>query len=864
MTAALRQLAEALRDRYALERELGRGGMAVVYLARDLRHTRLVALKVLPPELASAVRLERFLREIQVAARLAHPNILPVLDSGDANGLPYYTMPLVEGESLRAKLAREKQLPLDVSLQIASEVADALAYAHHQGVVHRDIKPGNILLQAGHAVVSDLGLARALSAAGDESLTDAGHPIGTPAYMSPEQASGVPYIDGRADIYSLACVLYEMLAGEPPFTGRTLEAALASRVSLPVPSIRAVRPAVPEPVDSVLRKALAPAPEDRFANARDFAKGLTSPRTLTPGTSRQSRKVTWIALAALGLLAIVGTLGPRVRDTWLGAASGPTDRQLTFTGDVGPSALSPDGKLFAYVSREADTSRLIVRDVAGGIPLVIASYPDVCCVTWSPDNSELLFGAVTLDSLHGAYLISRFGGPPRRVHKSTWSSWSPDGSAIATWELAPWKSPTQRIWMTNKATGVADSILLRGSFTWLRDVQWSPAGDRLAFLAVSGEHDPKWTLWTIRTDGTQQRQVLEDSVEIQAPRWAPKGDAVYYLRAQGVAKDLWKISTLPRALPRLVLTGLQLDPRPSFTISADGRTLVYTRAFQYSNLWLFTQASPGLVLSGRPLTSGTSINHSPAISPDDEQIAYVSGAERAVMTMPIEGGSPRRLTFLEIPLVGTPAWSPDGRRIAFGAVEKGTLRVWLSDVGSGTSAVFPGTVVSSSGAISWSPGAKILYQANGNRNYRVLDPDTQEEQPLITNDSVGWIFNPEYSPDGRRVAVFWNRGAQPGLWVINLDDDSQLLVRAGRYLPIGWANDSKAVYAIEMLGWGAAAWGRKVYLIPVAGGEPRIAAQFPFSVSGIRVIEQGRKFVATAEETKSDAWKIDNFDPALE
>jgi hypothetical protein len=343
VSVATSPLADALRDRYVIERELGRGGMAVVYLARDLRHDRRVALKVLPPELASAVSLERFLREIRVAAGLAHPHILPVLDSGKIDGVPYYTMPFVEGESLRAKLDREKQLPLDDALQIASEVADALSYAHGQGVVHRDIKPGNILVEAGHAVVSDFGLARALTAAGNESLTVSGLVIGTPAYMSPEQAAGGPEVDARADIYSLGCVLYEMLAGEPPFTGPTPQAVLAKRVTLPPPSIRTVRDAVPESIDNVLLKALAKVPADRFAAAGEFAKALAAathgkrsfPLDAVPLDSEEARDFLQHRLSQLGKwsfliasLAVLMEIGVIGEIQWLMSPFGFTNLAL--------------------------------------------------------------------------------------------------------------------------------------------------------------------------------------------------------------------------------------------------------------------------------------------------------------------------------------------------------------------------------------------------------------------------------------------------------------------------------------------------------------------------------------------------------
>ena len=216
MAVAPSALAAALRDRYVLERELGRGGMATVYLARDLRHDRPVALKVLHPELAATLGPERFLREVRLTARLQHPHILTVHDSGEAAGQLWYTMPYVEGESLRDRLTRDRQLPLDDALQIARNVLAALAYAHSHGVIHRDIKPENVLLEAGEAVVADFGIARAVSAAGGEHLTQTGMSVGTPAYMSPEQAAGGSEVDGRSDVYSLGCVLYEMLAGEPP------------------------------------------------------------------------------------------------------------------------------------------------------------------------------------------------------------------------------------------------------------------------------------------------------------------------------------------------------------------------------------------------------------------------------------------------------------------------------------------------------------------------------------------------------------------------------------------------------------------------------------------------------------------------
>jgi TolB-like protein len=276
VTDVLARLQVALSSRYRIERELGRGGMATVFLAEDLKHHRRVAIKVLEPEVAAAIGPERFVREIETVAQLTHPHILPLFDSGQAGDLLFYVMPYVEGESLRERLARERQLPVDDALRIAREVADALDYAHRHGVVHRDIKPENILLEEQHALVADFGVARAIAAAGGERLTTTGLAIGTPAYMSPEQASGSSSLDGRSDEYSLGCVLYEMLAGQPPFTGPTVESLLHQHLSADPQPVTVLRAAAPPAVARALSRALAKAPADRFRTAAELAAALAA------------------------------------------------------------------------------------------------------------------------------------------------------------------------------------------------------------------------------------------------------------------------------------------------------------------------------------------------------------------------------------------------------------------------------------------------------------------------------------------------------------------------------------------------------------------------------------------------------------
>ena len=305
------RLQPGLADRYRLERELGRGGMATVFLAHDLRHDRPVALKVLHPDLAATLGPERFQREIKLAARLQHPNILTVHDSGETDGQLWFTMPFVEGESLRDRLRRDTQLSVDDALRIATDAARALDYAHHHGVVHRDIKPENLLLtDDGSTLVADFGIAMALSQA-DDHLTQTGMSVGTPAYMSPEQAAGDRSLDARSDIYSLGCVLYEMLAGEPPFTGPTAQAVIAKRFSGEVPHVRHVRPSVPEFLDQAIRKALAPVVADRFSSAAEFSRALGYTTISAPSgvprteTRRPGRRLP-VAATALGLGFLLG------------------------------------------------------------------------------------------------------------------------------------------------------------------------------------------------------------------------------------------------------------------------------------------------------------------------------------------------------------------------------------------------------------------------------------------------------------------------------------------------------------------------------------------------------------------------------
>jgi tRNA A-37 threonylcarbamoyl transferase component Bud32 len=418
------RLQASLVGRYALVQELGQGGMATVYLARDVKHDREVALKVLRPELAAILGRERFLSEVRLTARLDHPHILTLLDSGESDGFLWYTLPYIRGESLRHKLDRETQLGVDEAVSITRQIAGALEHAHQHGIIHRDVKPENILLHEGEAMLADFGIALAVKEAGGQRLTETGLSLGTPQYMSPEQATAERTLDARSDVYSLGAVLYEMLAGEPPFTGATGQAVIAKLMVEAPSSLRTVRGTVPPGLEAVVLKALSKVPADRFPTAAAFAEALAAPET-----QRAPRRARKGGLLATGLgVALVAAaavwLLPRLRSTDSGMHRGePTLAPATFSGGAHNPALSPDGKQLAYgLSSCAGTEvkrvvafgtcriSIVVEDLSLGEHRTLADpFELIFGLNWSPDQQFLTMKGVRGD-VYGQYLLSLFGG----------------------------------------------------------------------------------------------------------------------------------------------------------------------------------------------------------------------------------------------------------------------------------------------------------------------------------------------------------------------------------------------------------------------------------------------------------------------
>ena len=520
------QLAAILTDRYRIERQLGQGGMATVYLAQDLKLDRQVALKVLRPELGAVLGTERFLAEVKITARLDHPHILTLIDSGAAGGLLYYVLPYVRGESLRDLLDREQQLGVERALEITKHVASALDYAHRHGVVHRDIKPENILLQEGEAMLADFGIALAVTEAGGNRLTETGLSLGTPQYMSPEQATGDRGLDARSDVYSLAAVLYEMLVGDPPITGKTVQSVIAKLLTEAPTRIRTVRPTVAEGVDAAVAKALSKVPADRFATAGDFMRALeaatmsaqmaaanaatstgASPAAAqamaaipAPGTvagSRRARNV-GILIGAGATVALLVALGARGKlfapiDT---SAALKERTQLTFSGRVSRPTLSSDGKQLAYFTRECQGARctyaLDVQDVGATVTRrVLAGATAAYWLEWSPDRRNLiLFG--TVEGRYGAFIVSALGGPARLLTAGA-ATFYAGGDSLLIGAAEPRADSSFVVRVAGINGTVADSIVVPGPGTSLSTLASIPGSSRFVAMVVQ----PPRGLWQI-------------------------------------------------------------------------------------------------------------------------------------------------------------------------------------------------------------------------------------------------------------------------------------------------------------------------------------------------------------------------------
>jgi tRNA A-37 threonylcarbamoyl transferase component Bud32 len=630
----MNELDAIITDRYRIERQIGQGGMATVYLAEDVKLGRQVALKVLRPELGAVLGTERFLAEVKITARLDHPHILTLIDSGSAGGLLYYVLPYVRGESLRDLLNREQQLGLEQALAIAKQVGSALDYAHRKGIVHRDIKPENILLQEGEAMLADFGIALAVQESGQGRLTETGLSLGTPHYMSPEQATGDRHVDARSDLYSLASVLYEMLVGEPPITGKTVQAVIAKLLTEPVMHVRTVRPSVPEHVDAAVAKALSKVPADRFANVAEFTRALEAVPVTGPGVVSATgamaapppRSRRTLIAAAIAGVAVAGTgavlfaTGTFRREDTSAALRDRT--QLTFTGKVSAPTVSPDGKQLAYFTKEcsgADCRYAIdLQDVGSTTTRrVLEGATAAYSLEWSPDRRNLMMIG-TIGGRYGSFVVSALGGAPRFLTGGA-ATFYANGDSLLLGPVGPSESSfvvriagldgtvRDSLQVPGPGVSLASLVSIPGTSRIVAMVIQPPRGlwqvlerngkvtDKLLNSCTCGAAASRDALWMTRAGPTVAEAVVRVALDPATGRFATHQDTIYSGRfsnlsvtADGTQMTVddgsYSFSVIAASVPDLLDGTLPQGPplmqasnRVGALVSPDGQRLLLRR-----------------------------------------------------------------------------------------------------------------------------------------------------------------------------------------------------------------------------------------------------------------------------------------------
>jgi serine/threonine-protein kinase len=761
----LEHLKSALADRYKIERELGAGGMATVYLAHDIKHDRKVALKLLRPELAAMIGAERFLNEIKVTANLQHPHILPLHDSGEADSFLYYVMPFVEGDTLRDKIDREKQLGIEDAIELTRAVASALDYAHRQGVIHRDIKPENILLHDGQALVADFGIALAVSAAGGTRLTETGLSIGTPHYMSPEQAMGDRALDARSDVYSLGAVLYEMLTGDPPYTGSTAQAIVAQVITEKAPPVTAVRDTVPQHVNTSIAKALNKLPADRFASAADFATALTTPGFALPlATGARGASATdlrwrtrFFVAAGAAVVFLVAALVANSRSPEGATLSsydvGLPDSAPTFLALPKALSVAPDGSFAIYVAWRDTTTELWYRSltepVARPIPGTLRGGAPVV----SPDGAHIAFQTPGL----GLRVVAVEGGSPTAIANTiypdvTWTSNTTllivDGDG----------SDLQRLDVSGQALSASPTPYCIPARTMPdgRRLLCGGGDNKSAYSVTPGTDSTIPILPTTAADENAANAGLRSGLRGADFRIVDGEYLVYMsiagdLRGTTIDVDRLRVGrsvTLVPGIRRMPYFGLG-----QFDISANG-TLVYSPG---------ENAEVGYIVRYRPAEGLDTLPAPPAaymrydVSEDGGRLAAaVEGVQDQELHV-IDLSTGRSQILLTADYVGHPLWEPSGNSLI---VDLDGATVRASPTASGA----PDTILASEFAPAAFLADSVVLGEHGEVIARL---DLSTNPPVIDTIIPAAAF-PAVSPDGRWLA--YNSAGLFRLFLSPLDD----------------------------------------------------------------------------------------------
>ena len=799
MSDPITRLNAALQGRYRIERELGQGGMATVYLADDLKHERRVALKVLKPELAAVVGAERFLAEIKTTANLQHPHILPLFDSGEADRFLFYVMPYVQGETLADRIKREKQLPVDEALGIATSVASALQHAHDRGIIHRDIKPGNILLQDGQPVVGDFGIALAVGGAGGARLTETGLSVGTPYYMSPEQATGDQPVGPASDTYALACVLYEMLTGEPPYPGNTAQAVLGKIIQgMPV-SATAVRKSISPNVDAAIRRALEKIPADRFTGAQAFAKALADPNYRhgpdLGGSGRAWVRLRRIAVAgwAVGVtstaaLVIGSTLAPPESGRRVERFAVPflDGQEPVFVGPNGYD-LSPDGSMVVY------------RHVVDGDQVLMVRRWDDLTATPVRETSSALNPAVSPDGLELAFeqdgqiqVLAFSGGPVRTLVEGSDPEWGSDGFVYASTD-----SGTVRIPATGGSVEVLTRFAEGEQYHIVTDVL---PGDRGALLMVD-RGSGSWEVRSLDLRSLETRALAEGL----GPMYAPTGHLLYSANDGSMMGARFDPTSMELLGPPIAV----MDGVGAWALSNDGKLFYSTGGSSGGSgptlqlVWVNRSGEATPVDPSWTFSRGTDSNQRWSVSPDGAMVALreytAEGYDIWVKQLPT--GPRSRLTFGGAD-EKMPVWAPGGRDVTFLSNRNGNHDVWRRPADGTRDAELVADIEEDIATVDWSSdGTSLLLRTSAGttttaqRNILSLRPGT-DTVPTAIFGSAYRELNPAVSPDGRWIAYASDETGRYEIYVRPFPDVSagrwQVSINGGR--APRWAHSGREIF----------------------------------------------------------------------
>ena len=838
---------------YEIVTFIGAGGMGEVYKARDTRLNRIVAIKILlSHERADPDHRRRLEREAQAIAALAHPHICVLHDIGRHEDCDFLVMEYLEGETLASRL-RQGPLPIDQVLRYGTEIGDALNRAHRQGIVHRDLKPGNIMLTQGGVKLLDFGIAKLLPAAPSaiatttaELLTTRDIISGTLPYMAPEQLEGASG-DVRTDIFAFGAVLYEMASGRRAFRGDSQASLIAAILNGHPEPLASVQPTVRPALERLVGKCLAKDPDARWQSASDVADELRwiaggeGSRAADVEISRRSRTARWAATAIV--LLLVAAAGAAIWRWRSAVRPGPPEvqqQQVTFSGDIEMSALSPDGRTVAYVPRGFD--RVLVRELSGGQASPIWTGKRVMALSWLPDGSHL----VVIEDNRSVWIVPRLGGTARRVTNSgKMAAPSPDGAALALTA-----DDLVGFYTVSLASGETRVVTLTG-FRRVLAIDWHARTNRVV-LTTSEADEKVFALWSVASDGRDQSRLLTGNEFIRAICSSSVSDVVYVMRDQHGSLDLLRVPIYPDpGAVRVLLTGLPVTMMGyRCTVSADGRRLLYGRRASLSSLWRLNVARP--TTQSTALTRGPLDFWSPAVSPDGLWVAATAGSEFAaqVVKIPIGGGEP-------VPLGegAGPVWSPDGQQLAFTSRRSGSPRVWIS----GANGQWPKEVKDSAVGFPrpiWLPDGRLAWQTPDKQNYRIRDLWTGRDEYLLKESVGGWVFDLKFSPRGDQLVL---RKSQygPGLWLLSWPSREERW-HVPEMESVGWSADGEWIYAINR------AASALVRVSSRTGGtEPLGQIPVGLRIGTCDLTPDRHVMVCNLVEEKSDAWVIENFDPGI-